>query len=88
MLTIHRFKNLIQEEQIDVMRQYGVHLDLYRQTVECLIALYALEDFYIELHIARHTDHILTIKSFSGTKKLAPYLDQVNIDPLTILLSY
>lgn len=84
MVTLHQFKNLRQEHQINCLKKYGAYLDLFRKKGNDTIALYALQSFYVELHIAKQSDHILSIKSFSSIKRLAPYLKQVNIDALTI----
>jgi hypothetical protein len=88
MVTIHQFKNLRQEHQIDCLKEFGAFLDLYRKQEENIVALYALESFYVELHIAKRSDRILEIRSFSNVKKLSPYLEQVNINAVTTLLAY
>jgi hypothetical protein len=87
MCSIHRFKNLPYAKQMSALRSHGVHLDLYRSDGVNIIALYALEDFYVELCVAK-SHGVSGIKSFSSTKKLAPYLSQVNIDSVMILLSF
>lgn len=50
-------------------------------------ALYYYHPIYIELIAKTRTDEIVEIKCFANTKKLNPYLPQINITEITHLLS-
>jgi hypothetical protein len=41
----------------------------------------------VELVVEKYTDEILSINCFSSTKKLEPYLHQVDITDITSLLA-
>lgn len=82
MITFHQFKSLPFEAQLDEMAKDAVSLDLFITRQHCEIALFSLNDFYVELHVQRYTDEINGVSSFKSLQKLDAYLHQVNIDEI------
>ncbi len=73
--------------QINQLSLHGIGLDLAYCTKGAEAVLFAYLDFYVELVVEKYTDEILSINCFSSTKKLEPYLHQVDITDITSLLA-
>ena len=67
--------------------QHGVYLT-ERRDWDYLTALYALNDFYAEVHYRFADSEVLMISSFYNTHLLMPYLNNVNISELLLAVSY
>ena len=87
MYSLHRFKMLPAEKQVDQLSLYGTGLDLAYFTKGAEAVLFAYHDFYVELVVVPYTDEILAVRCFQSLRKLEPYLRQVNITPITALLT-
>ena len=87
MYTFHRFKKLPAEKQIEELSLHGVPFDLAYVTNGAEAVLFGYHDFYVELVVEKYTDDILALRCFQNTKKLLPYLQQINISEITALLA-
>jgi hypothetical protein len=87
MYSFHRFKMLPAEVQIDQLYLHGIGLDLACCSKGTEAVLFAYHDFYVELTVAKYTDEILSIQCFHSTRKLVPYLHQIDITEITVLLA-
>lgn len=87
MISLHRFMSLPLDVQVDEMSKYAVSLDLFQRSKGADIALFAMHDFYVELYVERISDEIIKVSAFDSMKKLENYLDQVNIDEISSLIS-
>lgn len=87
MFPFHRFKSLSVAMQVEELSRHGVALDLAYSIQQTEAVLFAYHDFYVELVVIKYTDEILAIKCFKSTKKLEPYLHQVDIAKITALLT-
>jgi hypothetical protein len=88
MISIHQFKNLPLEEQIEQLNEYAISMDVYYCKNGAEVLLFALGNFYVEIYVRKNTDEIIRLRSFTSMKKLDVYLDQVDIEEITNLLSY
>lgn len=88
MYSFHQFSRLPAEVQLDELNAAGVALDLAYSLQAAEAVLFAYDDFYVEMLVARHTDEILALKSFRSLKRLEPFLHQVDISEITVLLSW
>lgn len=68
--------------QAEILWQFGVYLDLTRATSRRYIELYALDNFYVEMHFHKKTEEPLFLKAFNKTKDLEPYLKLIEIESL------
>lgn len=84
--TLHQFKKLPAERQIEKLNKDGVPLDLACVSKSTEAVLFAYEDFYVEVVVDPGSDEILAIKCFRSMKKLDPYLVQIDIGDITDLL--
>lgn len=84
--AFHQFKMLNTYVQITHLNESGISLDLYYSCGNREHVLFAYNNFYVELIVEKITDEIITLHCFQSVKKLSPYLDQINISPITILL--
>lgn len=74
-----QFKLLPLSVQAHLICQHGVYL-AERTEGDYFIALYALSDFYAEVHYRFGDNEVLMICSFHTTNLLAPYLANVGIE--------
>lgn len=88
MITFRQFKKLSADLQSNYLITEGVNLDLKLSKKNIEVALFAIHDFYVEVYFQHKTSEILRIQSFRTLKKLEPYLSQIDIDDITILLSW
>jgi len=88
MISIHEFKTLTLEEQVDQLNLYAVSLDIYNIRKGSEVVLFALNDFYVELYVEPLSDEIRKITCFKSTRKLQSYLHQVDIEEITDLLKF
>jgi hypothetical protein len=80
-MTLWQFKLLIEEEQVRILVERGVYLDS-RSTSDYHIALYQVDGFYIELYHRNEEHEVVKMIGFSSTKRLEPYLSQIDIASL------
>jgi hypothetical protein len=59
----------------------GVHV-ASRPGFFCTIALFQVEDYYVEVFYNKKTKEVGRIKTFHGTDLLQPYLKQIDISGL------
>ena len=73
---------LSQDLQAEILMQFGVNLDLIRETSNLNIELYALYDFYVEVYFDKATEDPLFLRAFNSMQELEPYLPSIGIDSL------
>jgi hypothetical protein len=61
--------------------KYGVHLAT-RNTLFCTIALFQIENDYVEVFYDAKTKEIGRMRVFDDTEELAPYLKKIDISGL------
>lgn len=88
MISFSQFKQLSPDLQSNYLITEGVNLDLKLTKRNIEVALFAVHDFYAEVYFQHKTSEILRITCFRSLKKLNPYLSQIDIDDITILLSW
>ncbi|MDQ3278850.1 MAG: hypothetical protein M3Q06_11025 [Bacteroidota bacterium] len=86
MYSLCQFKKLSAERQIDELARHGIGLDLAYATKGAEAVLFAYYDFYVELVVEKFTDEILALHCFRSTKRLAPYLRQIDLSEIRPLL--
>lgn len=86
MTTFGKFRILSFDSRINTLMEEAVTLDLFITSRYTEVALFALHDYYVELHVKRYTDIILAVKPFRSLKRLDAFLPQVNIDEIKNLL--
>jgi hypothetical protein len=79
-ISFPAYKALPQDSQIDLLLEFGVYLQLMRNTSHLSIELYALEDFYVEIYFDRKTEHPLFLRAFNCINELQPYFTFIEID--------
>ena len=82
MISFEIYKNLTQVRQAEMLLQFGVYLELERQTVQLNIELYALDDFYVEVYFDKISEEPLFIRAFSSVQELELYLPLIEIDAI------
>ena len=87
MYSFRRFQKLPSETQIEQVSVHGIALDLVCSGETEESVLFAYNDFYIELMMAKCTDEILSLRCFRRVKKLERYLHQIDISEITVLLA-
>lgn len=87
MTTFGKFRLLSFDSRINTLMEEAVSLDLFITGRYTEVALFAMHDYYVELHVKRYTDIILAVKAFRSVKKLDAYLPQVDIEEIKCLLA-
>ena len=85
--TYRRFRQLSEEQQIHQLSLHGQGLDLACTSAHSDVVLFGYNDFYVELEVKPATDEIVSLRSFRSLKKLAPYLQQIDISEINALLT-
>ena len=75
------FKRLDLPAQLSYTCQLGVNISK-RAEDDCIVVLYQLNNFYVEVYYKKSTFEIIKIISFHSTVLLEPYLKKMNIDSL------
>ena len=85
--SLQHFKKLPVEKQLEQLTLSATHLDLDHCTGGAEAVLFTYGDFYVELIVEKYSDAVLSVNCFRSTRKLAPYLQRINISEITALLS-
>jgi hypothetical protein len=88
MLSIHQFRRLSLNQKLITLDRKAIDLSVALVTGTESRMLFSLYGFYVEVIFIKASPQIKMVRSFSSTKYLNPYLEQINIDDLTILLSF
>lgn len=80
-MKLNEFRSLSEYQQFEVVEQNGVFL-AEREDGYYNVRLFAVGNFYAELFCHSHFNVIVRTKAFLSTKRLEPYLQQININPL------
>ena len=75
------FKEMDIDGQSLVVCQKGIYIS-ERQENDCLVALYQVGAFYVEVYYRLKTAQVIKLVSFYSTNFLQPYLEKLNIDHL------
>ena len=59
----------------------GVHI-ASRRGFFCSIALFQVDDYYVEIFYNKKTNEVGKVKTFQGTELLRPYLKQIDISEI------
>lgn len=81
------FKALDNEAQIEELSLRGIALDLTYAIADTEAVLFAYNDFYVELVVEKISDEIISLRCFKSVRKLAPYLHQIDIGEISVLLT-
>jgi len=80
-MKLHDFTLLQDKEKITLLYEHGVYIGK-RRSGDASILLYQLEGFYAEVYYKKYRKHIDRISCFSGTARLDPYLEEINVEHL------
>lgn len=86
MLSVQQFKRLSLIKKHYLLNKEGIDLSAIFTRKESRI-LFSLYGFYVEVIFMRTSSEIKSLTCFTDLEKLEPYLEHINIDDLTILLS-
>ncbi len=85
-MTKQKFDILNTREQVDELYAKGVYIG--KQTLQTtVVLLYQLESFYVEVHYLKFRLHVGQIVCSDSTEILNPYLLQINLSELNLLLA-
>jgi len=80
-MTLYEFKLLNEDEQASMLWDIGVFL-IERQDQIFRYVLYQIDGFYVEVWYHKDLNAIQSLKSFSSTRQLEPYLSKIKINML------
>ncbi len=86
LLSFHQFKSLPSYVQITHLNESAIAMDVYFTTGKKDFVLFAYNGFYIELIVEALTDEIQQVRCFKNTRNLDPYLEQIDISEIALLL--
>jgi hypothetical protein len=82
-MTLYKFNKLSQTQQIMVLEVFGTKVD-YRSQDHYQIALFQISSFYVEAFYPGKSIKIEKLQAFTGTSKLKPYLEKIDIKMLLL----
>jgi hypothetical protein len=77
-MTLQQFKSLSEHEQYRNLLINGICLTS-RDTADCCMLLFQINDFYIEVYFDMNCDEITGSRSFNNIDELHPYLEKIDI---------
>jgi len=80
MSAYKEFKKSGYRQKTDIIQKFGIFI-ARRRAHGCIVQLFAIRDFYVEVWSADFIpwQNIVRIKSFKKCYNLAPYLKQVDV---------
>lgn len=85
-MTLHQFRSLPLQTQERLLINNGTFL-FDRKAVGIKVLLYQLSGFYVEVFYDTVTAKVCTIKSFTETDDLEPYLYKIDISEVQAILN-
>ena len=85
-ITAEQFNRLQEAQQYDLLEKQGTYLQVYQRVGPVKMALFALYSFYVEVHLHQVHDTLLKATAFSDYKKLDPYVKELDITDIYVLL--
>ena len=82
-MTLYKFNKLTHAQQLLMLNIHGAKLD-YRKEGNFHIALFQMGKFYVEAYYPREKIEVEKLVAFSGTSKLKPYLEKIDIRMLLV----
>lgn len=79
------YENLPEAEQLEHIQNDGVYIGK-RWNKKNSLLLYQVNDFYVEVNYLKYRCYVYRIRCFRSTMLLEPYLDQVDIEPLGLMV--
>lgn len=73
------FTRLPNEEKANLLYKQGVYIGKCKKR-NTTVVLYQLEGFYVEVYYRKYRCFIDRISCFSGTARLDPYLNQIDVE--------
>jgi hypothetical protein len=67
--------------QAHIICQRGVYLS-EREEDDCLVVLYGISDYYVEVYYHLQDNEIVKFLSFHSTDFLEPYLNKISLEQL------
>lgn len=80
-MNLCNFRLLNNTDQINLLYKDGVFIGKRKENGK-VVLLYQLEGFYVEIFYEEYRKYIRHINCFESTKKLTPYLKQINVEEL------
>lgn len=80
-MTLYKFNKLSFDQQLLVLELKGVCLD-FRKQDHYHVALFQMGSFYVEAYYPRESIHVEKLHPFTGTSKLKPYLERIDLNLL------
>ena len=80
-MRLYDFSVMCKEIQTRILYKDGVYIGK-RKDGSNIIVLYQLAGFYVEISYSKYRCIIADLKCFTSTRKLAPFLQNINIEEL------
>jgi hypothetical protein len=79
------FECLPEAEQLTLIQEDGIYIGKKWEN-NLSILLFQIEDFYIEVIYRKYRCYVSSIRCFTSTAFIEPYLEQVDIEPLGLMI--
>lgn len=80
-MSVFEFINLSLDERANAILKGTLIANRY--TTEQMMLLFTLEDFFVEVTYDLTDNQVTRIKPFQSSRRLAPYLDSIDISEIT-----
>lgn len=86
MISFLQFNRRDIQSKSNYLNNHGVCLNMSIHRGVFIVTLFDLHGFYVEVCYEKETNMISRINSFASLKKLEPFLKQINIEEIILLL--
>jgi len=83
MITYFRFLLLTMEEKMQYLRKEGYYITIH-SNVHTRVELYALSNFFVEVHYQKHENEVVEVVAFRSTDRLLQYAHPTSLSDLNI----
>ena len=80
-MTDRNYRNMDEIERARSLWKRGVLLAEYSKGAKKMM-LYQLHDIYVEVTLHAHTSIVMEVSTFTDTKRLEPYLENISLENL------
>ena len=85
-MTLQHFNRLSNGQKYSVLEEKAIYLDIVIINGEFQVALFALDNYYVEVWLHRKSDQLKKAIAFKSYAKLDPFVKEIDITPIYSVL--
>jgi hypothetical protein len=80
-VTVHQFSLYSYQAQYEMLKEQGIFL-MTRHIQDSWLVLFAFQNFYVEVIQVQPSGQLRLMRCFEDIEQLAPYLSEIDINPV------